>query len=300
MVPESIEHIADVFVLWGTEADRTEPPGLLIEVPHGATSPADFRELAERLASPLPDGLDGFFHVNTDVGAPELAEAVGRAWVERRPRSSAVVVRSRIPRTFIDCNRRVDVDEAVLRAGGVTPGIGPWVRADADRRLLLERHAAYMALMDRVLEAVAPDAAVLLLHTFAPRSVGVQVTERVVEDLRAAWHPDRVEAWPLRPDVEVLSRTPAGDVHAPAGAVAALQACVGATGLRVADSETWLLPAGTVALDRALARPGRVLCVEVRRDHLVEEWLPMEPLTVDPGRVARLAPAIADALLVWS
>src|SRR6478752_1623726 len=81
------------------------PPSLLLEVPHGATRTADFERVRQRLKGALPPGLGDFFHVNTDVGAPELAEAIARRYVADHPERAALVLRCLVPRTFIDCNR---------------------------------------------------------------------------------------------------------------------------------------------------------------------------------------------------
>jgi hypothetical protein len=52
---------------------------VLLEVPHGATRRAELDGLAALLRGQLPRGLDAFFHVNTDEGAPEVALAAALA-----------------------------------------------------------------------------------------------------------------------------------------------------------------------------------------------------------------------------
>src|SRR5215471_8661595 len=111
MLPTSIPGIVDVVLVRGAQAQPAPldlVPDLVIEVPHGATATADFTALAAQLTSPLPDDLVAFFHVNTDAGAPELALAIAQRFVADEPARTASVLRCRIPRTFIDCNRRID------------------------------------------------------------------------------------------------------------------------------------------------------------------------------------------------
>src|SRR5512140_2195731 len=98
----SIDGVLDVQITRGARARPDGALDLVIEVPHGATTTADFTTLAAKLTSPLPDGLVDFFHVNTDAGAPELAQAIAERFVADEPARSVAVLRCRIPRTFID------------------------------------------------------------------------------------------------------------------------------------------------------------------------------------------------------
>ncbi len=132
----SVPDVVDVTLVRGARSDG--PVSLVLEVPHGATATADFTRVRERLVGDLPDGLADFFHVNTDVGAPEIAEAIAARFVAASPEASALVLRSRIPRTFIDCNRVLDLSAAEYKAGGVTPGLPPYVRHPDDVALCLE------------------------------------------------------------------------------------------------------------------------------------------------------------------
>src|SRR6187551_2563114 len=139
---QSIPAVVDVEVIRGARA-TTDRVDLVIEMPHGATQTADFTGYAAQLTSPLPDGLVDFFHVNTDAGAPELGLALAERFVEDEPVRVAVVLRSRIPRTFIDCNRRIDAAPEDFKAGKVTPGLMPWITTDADRALLRAAYETY-------------------------------------------------------------------------------------------------------------------------------------------------------------
>jgi hypothetical protein len=298
MLPRSIPHVADVHWIRGVGCADGVAPSLLIEVPHGATETADFEALAARLRSPLPDDLVDFFHVNTDVGAFELAMAAARHCGSDAP-AAVLIVRSRIPRTFIDCNRRIDESPVAFRAGNVTPGLMPWVTHVEDIALLRERHASYVDLVRAASAALAPDGCVLLLHSYAPRSVAVEVDLDVVKNLRLAYRPDAEARWPMRPEFDVITRDVEGRSHAPTAVVDALRSGLGACGWRVAESETYPLHPSTLAWDHVMQRPGRALCLEVRRDLLADPFDPFVRMRIGADKVDRIARPLAAALAAW-
>lgn len=293
----SIPGVVDAHVLRG--ARSTLAPDLLIEVPHGATRTEDFTSLEAHLKGPLPPSLIEFFHVNTDTGAYELAEAVAQRFVDAHPARAVALLRCRIPRTFIDCNRRVDASPEDFKAGRVTPGLMPWITDPDDRALLRARYDAYVHAVRLASEHLAPDAAVLLLHSYAPRSIDVDVDAHIVEKLRRAYTPEVEPTWPLRPMVDVISRGADGSDHAPREVVAALRDMLTPLEIPVADSETYPLHSSTLAWDHVMRRPGRALCLEVRRDLLADPWDPFVEMRVGAEKVARLAGPIAGALGRW-
>src|SRR4051794_3685825 len=107
-LPGSIPGVLDVLVVRGDRAARDAAPDLLVEVPHGATRTTDFTALAAKLRRPLRDRLVVFSPVTPDAGAYELGEAVARRFVAAAPTRACAILRCRTPRTFIDCNRRID------------------------------------------------------------------------------------------------------------------------------------------------------------------------------------------------
>ena len=84
--------MVDVEIITGERASPAATADLLVEVPHGATTTADYMALAGQLASPLPPSLIDFFYVNTDAGAPELALATARRFVAAEPTRTAAVL----------------------------------------------------------------------------------------------------------------------------------------------------------------------------------------------------------------
>src|SRR4051812_64503 len=298
-IPASVPGIVDVLPVRGARAPADAALDLVIEVPHGATSGADFAALAAQLTSPLPDDLIAFFHVNTDAGAPELALATARRLVADQPARSVAVVRCRIPRTFIDCNRRIDAAPDEFRAGKVTPGVMPWITTAEDRAVLRAAYDRYVGAVRATTAALGPEGAVLLLHSYAPRSVDVEVDLQIVPSLRRAYHPDREPSWPMRPEVDVIGRALDGTDHAPPAVAQALRGQLAGLGIAVTDSATYPLHPSTLAWDHMMARPGRALCIEVRRDLLAERFEPFVEVQIAAARVERLAAPLARALARW-
>jgi hypothetical protein len=294
-----VPSVADVARVRGAAARPDAAPDLLLEVPHGATRAAHFDALRAALVGAYPDDLREFFFVNTDVGAPELAQRVAERYVTADPSRTAVVVRCLVPRTFVDCNRVVPPDAVgtASRPGQMTPGLMPWVKDDADRRLLLARHAAYGALVGRAADAtLSRGGRALMVHTYAPRSVDVAVDDRIVASLHDAYRPEVVERWPLRAPVDLITRTPDGVFLADADLVARAHAGLASLGLRVAENEAYGLHPSTSAAALAARFPGTTLCFEVRRDLLVRRFTPFAEMTTDPDAVDRLAAPFSAAL----
>ncbi len=296
---QSVESIADVVIIRGAAARTDALLDLLIEIPHGATRTEDFERLAAQLTSPLPDALVDFFHVNTDAGAPELALATARQVVAAAPERSVGIVRCLIPRTFIDCNRRIDAEPAELKAGKVTPGLMPWITSPEDRALLRAAYDRYVGVVHDATTQLAGDGAMLLLHTYAPRTVDVEVDLAIVASLRAAYEPAIEPTWPLRPELDVIGKALDGTNHAPLAVVEELRQAMSARDLTVAEGTTYPLHPSTLAYAHVMARPGRALCLEVRRDLLADPFEPFAQMRIAPTKVDRLAVPLAAALLRW-
>jgi predicted N-formylglutamate amidohydrolase len=299
MALASIPGILDVVVARGARAQPGALLDLVIEVPHGATATADFTTLAARLSSPLPDGLVDFFHVNTDAGAPELAAAIATRLVADDPDRSTAVLRCRIPRTFIDCNRQIDAPAGDFAAGKVTPGLMPWITSADDRALLRGLYDRYVAAVRDALGQLASDGAIAMLHSYAPRSVDVDVDLQIVASLRRAYEPSVVSTWPVRPEVDVISRTVDGVSHAPVAVVDELRRALAEHGIALADSATYPLHPSTLAWQHVMARPGRALCVEVRRDLIADPFDPFVEMRIGAAQVERLVGPFVRALRRW-
>lgn len=297
--PLSIPRVCDVVILRGKKASANAPPDVLLEIPHGATLAADFTALRAELVGPYPDRLEDFFHVNTDVGAPEVAARAAELLIPLDPRRAVVVITSRIPRTFVDCNRIIDPDAAARPSASdeMTPGLMPWMTNQADRALVLDRYARYRRLVAEWTELVLDRGGVAIqVHTYAPRSIDVAVDMKIVETLHKAYTPDALARWPLRPEIDMIVVDPDQRRLAAPRLAQELRAGYEAQGIGVAEAEAYTLHPATVAGQVAARYPGRTLCYEMRRDLLVDEFIPFRPMRVAPEKVERHAAILAGAI----
>jgi hypothetical protein len=294
----SVPDVCDVALVRGAAARGQ--PDLLLEVPHGATRAEHYDALRRVLHGDYPEDLRDFFFVNTDVGAPEVALRVAERVVAADPRRSAAVVRCRIPRTFVDCNRVIDADARprASAAGEMTPGVHAWVRDPRDLQILLARYGAYRELVSAAYERVCGGGGLgLMVHSYAPRSVDVPVDENIVASLRAAYAPGKADTWPLRPPVDLIVDDPQGRRLASPALVEHARAELTAAGFQVALSEAYGLSPASLAHQLALRHAGRTLCLELRRDLLVRAFTPFQEMDADPAKVDRVAAALAAAVL---
>lgn len=286
----SIPHILDVEDFRGDGSAAK----LLIEVPHGATETADFDELRAGLRGDYPDDLVRFFHVNTDVGAPELARAVGA-----RLAAAGVgvrLLRGRIPRTFVDVNRVLG-EPADFAATGLTPGLPPYVTDPDDAAVLRERHERYDGEVARhYADLCGTGGEALIIHSYAPRSVDPGPIDRgIVSALERCYEPGTYESFPLRPEVETIDTDPAGRLLSPAARIDALAEALAGVGISLARNRTYSLHPSTAGYHHAERYPGQVVCCEVRRDLLCDPFVPFRPVKVGVRKVERLAVPLADA-----
>ena len=282
---QSVAGVADV-----EELGRGEGPiDLLVEVPHGADRRAHYDALRARLRGELPAHLEEFFFVNTDVGAWQLGRRVAERVAAGGRR--VVVIRSLVPRTFIDCNR---IEDATAEAG-MTASVPAYVRDAGDRALLLDLHRRYVGLVET---AVASSGFVFMPHTYGPRTLGIEkIDEMIVEKLRWAHQPGIYESWPVRPEVDFITRTADGTLHAAASVVDAVGAAYRALGLEVAENKTYAMHPSTQGLRWALRCPERTFCLEMRRDLLCPGWIWNQENEVSPSAANRFAEPIAEAFL---
>jgi len=290
-IPGSFEDVCDV-VPYGSGAPRW-----LIEVPHGATRREDFESYRDQLRGDYPADLEAFFFVNTDVGAPECADATARAIVRERG-LAGLVVRGRIPRTFVDCNRVIEAQAAGRVVDGLTPGLPGYVRDAHDVELLLARHRDYQRIVDAVFDRVCGSGgAAMILHSYAPRSIELdRIDDDIVSLLRAAYRPDRYSRWARRPDIDVISETLDGKRLAPEGLVAALTRDYAALQLEVSENATYRLHPSTAGYRHSSNYPGRIACVEINRALLAQPFTPFEEMNIPEDRAVHLSGPLAAVL----
>ena len=297
---KSVQEVCEVLCLTSDGAVRDAAPDLLIELPHGATRTIDFERLRDRLLSELPDQLDAFFYVNTDVGSYECASEVARRLVgsvqKGRAYRKVLILRSLIPRTFIDCNRVVTPADG---GGKMTPAQPEYVTAPEDRDLLESLHAAYQAVARAAYDQTCGTGGMALqIHTYAPKSVDIdRIDGNIVEALREAYEPAIYETWERRPDVDIISEAGDGTPLAPSALVTAVIQAFAEIGVEARENATYRLHPETMGYQYSAGFTGRVLCVEISRAMLADPFSPFEEMRISPQKVARMAGPIAQALL---
>ncbi|MCP3981583.1 MAG: N-formylglutamate amidohydrolase [bacterium] len=309
---ESIPGVCEVELVGPGAASR---PDLLIEIPHGASSAEHFSDLRARLVSEFPAGLEQFYFVNTDVGAPECAREIARRLVgedppERRfledaPRgarsrlSSVAILRCLIPRTFVDCNRAMEVSTDEFREQQFTPAFPEYVTAEADVEILSGLYRRYQECARRAYEWICGDGGrALILHTYAPRSVEIHVIDHdIVSALRRAYEPELYETWARRPDVDVISESGDGASLASPELVAALERSYAKIGIDVTRNATYRLHPATMGYRHSIEYPERVVCMEINRALLADPFIPFVEMRIAAEKAARMAEPAAAALL---
>jgi hypothetical protein len=294
----SIPGVVHVEVLRGPRAARGAPPDLLVEVPHGADERDHYDALHAQLHSPLPARLHGFFHANTDIGAWAYGRRAASRLVEARPETSALVVRCLVPRTFVDTNRELATADDLAR-GGLTAAMPPYVTDARDQALLNRLHGDYVGVIEAAYEQTCGAGGLALSpHTYGPYVLPIaKIDDTIVTQLEAAHAPGTIETLPVRPEIDLLADTKEGECLADPALVLDVQRRLEDVGYSVARSRTYQLLPGSQTHRLSRRYPGRVLCLEVRRDLLVRQYTALTEMEVDPAEVERLAAPLAAALL---
>ena len=271
---------------------------LLIEVPHGATLTEHFMNYRQVLKSSLPADLIDFFYVNTDVAAPECAEEIAKAYTQIYPDRRVTIVRCHIPRTFIDCNRRLDARQDDIAAGKVTTGLPSYITSEEDKIFLRRQYQRYHLTVQREITKVcARGGYTLFLHSYAPKTVGItEVDSDIVNKLHWAYSKEVYERWPLRPEVDVICKNLEGDILVDADWLSVMHNALTGLGYQVGSGESYPLHPVTMAHWYWSLFPKQVQCLELRRDLLVEEFLPFEEMKPNRSKMVVLAQAIAETI----
>lgn len=295
-----IRGVADVERIAGPQADPSAPPSLLVEVPHGADERSHYDALRSRLVGDLPADLHVFFHVNTDIGAYQWGRRVAERIVAADPRRSALVIRCLVPRTFIDTNRLETATDDLSKAG-LTAGVAPYVRDPRDIELLLGLHRQYVRLIEQAYPLVCEAGGFALSpHTYGPRTMGIEkIDDTIVQALKKAHEPAEWEKWPVRPEVDLITKDPEGRRLAPERVVADVLSGYRGLGIEAEDSKTYTLHPSAQGSRWAAKYPDRFLCLEVRRDLLVEKYEPFDQMRVRPEAADRFAQPVAKAIDSW-
>ncbi len=281
------------------EVETFRAPGsdrwLLVDVPHGATRKADYDAVFNELKGALPAQLEHFFFVNTDIGAPEGAQHLGRTLSAQG--INVLVARCLIPRTFIDPNRVVALSApgGAMR-DGLTAAVPAYVTHPEDLAWLGEQHARYHAQVEAAYRFVCGQQRGLAvqLHSYSPRSVGITVVdENIVEALHAAYVPEVYATWPERPPVDLISATKDGAFRTAPKLVEALLAEYARAGIGATENATYHLAPAAMGMVYAQRYPEQVFCVELNRGLISAPFVPFGVSPIDEAEVARLVDPIA-------
>ncbi len=280
----------------GTPGPGASEPDLLIECPHGATRVRDYELLRSRLSPELPKDLIDFFTINTDIGSVEYGREVAR--VVAQAGVSVVLVRCLIPRTFIDTNRKIGHRRAGIN--DLTSAVPDYIKSADDAKLLLGLYEQYQHVVERAFQAICEGGKghALLAHTYAPKSVAIEnVDEGIGKALRTAYEPENYARWQLRPEVDLITTTPEGVMEAPPLWVESVKRRYARLGVQVAENEAYDLHPVSMAAEYSARYEGQVFCLELRRDLLVEEFVPFVELEASAAKVAKMAEPIARGYL---
>ena len=267
-------------------------PQLLIELPHGATGTEEYRYFANKIPS-LPHNLIDFFYVNTDVGTPEVAYRIAE---KLKSHLSIVIIRSRIPRTLVDCNRVLSLSEKQYSEGKVTPGIPVYI-PQQDHEWLHLLHQRYTSKVEELYALVCQQGgSALILHSYSPKSVGItSIDHNIVEKLHWAYEPEQYETWPTRPEIDIIAKTREGALMCDTKRVHALQNAYLDYHFEVGVSQTYPMHPSTMAFRHTQKYPSQTVCLEIRRDLLMKEFIPFAPMVACEEKIERHAECISKA-----
>jgi hypothetical protein len=295
----SVASVCDLTWLGPSDGDGNPqaPPKLLIEIPHGSTQRADYDTLAAQLRSTLPENLEEFFYVNTDIGAPECALRIGDALASAAGGIGVLLIRSRIPRTFIDCNRVIAGIPGVV-VEGLTPALPSYIHEPDDHQLLKARHRRYHEVVARAYDLVCGAGGLALqLHSYAPRSVEIAtIDETIVDKLRWAYTPEVYARWARRPDIDIICES---TDDAPLSSPALVNSILDnyrSLGLEVGASATYRLHPSAMGYHYARRFPGQVVCVELNRELVADPFTPLAESPLSAAKIERLARPLARSL----
>jgi len=292
-LPETLDGVCEVTVFPSAGSSKW----LLIEVPHGATRKSDYDALVSHLKSQLPEQLEHFFFVNTDIGAPEGAQWLGRTLCAQGV--NVVVLRCLIPRTFIDTNRVIAAGERGVVKNGLTTAVPAYIDSEEDVQWLTAQHARYHQLVDAAYRELcgAAKGLALQLHSYSPRSVGIEkVDGDIVTALHAAYEPEVYAKWPERPSVDLITALDDGSFRTAPKLVDALLAAYVADGIAAKENATYHLHPVAMGYQYAHAYPEQVICVELNRGLVADPFVPFGVSPISEAKVATMVAPIGRVL----
>ncbi|PZR08619.1 MAG: hypothetical protein DI536_24255 [Archangium gephyra] len=272
---------------------------LLVDVPHGATRKRDYDAVFAKMKSELPHELEHFFFVNTDIGAPEGAQWLGKTLAPLG--INVVFARCLIPRTFIDPNRVVELSDAEGKVkDGLTAAVPAYITHKEDLAWLREQHRRYhQAVAAAYVELCKVKSGLAVqLHSYSPRSVGIEkVDADIVKALHAAYVPEVYATWPERPPVDLISATKDGSFRTAPKLVDSLLLEYARAGIEAKENATYNLAPVATGLLYAVQYPQQVVCVELNRGLVADPFVPFGVSPISEQKVAHMVGPIAHAIV---
>ncbi len=319
---EQLQSIPDICTVthYGFDADSPDDAPILplfIELPHGATEAEHLATLKKRIGDYRNDRYDRFFYVNTDQGSPEYAfwlaeHLIDLGYLDRHfggetdPYSlrslvqslRVVVLRSLLPRTIVDVNRNWDIDETARKAANLTGTCASFIESESDLTLLRDLYDQYQEVARAGYAwACGGGGYGFNLHTYAPITVSLVDGEFIVDTLERAYLQE-YKNYPLRPDIQTITTPPGeSEMLAPPVMTEAIERAYREAGFVVKRDEPYPLHPAATGYGHCARYPQRVFSMEIRRDLLVDRFVPFDIMEVTPAKVAQLTlPFLAGVL----
>lgn len=294
----------------GPTAKLDQPADLLLEVPHGATTPEHLLA-ADKLGAKKPTDWDTIYWCSTDQGAPEVAHTAASlltdpAWVQINVGEDAahissalnvLVIRGTIPRHLADLNRAWNPDG--LEPGApITSPTPPWLRDQPEvMEKLRHLHSVYSEEVARAYETICGVGGFAMqVHTYSPRSVSLP-NGLSGAALRRAWSDELREQWPTRPPGQLISSRAEGPALVPRALLEVFVEEFSRVDLALAIDDPFTMHPATMIDAWAHEFEGQMLGLEIGRAQLSESYDPLARWAPDPELVERFAGALARSIL---
>ena len=165
-------------------------------------------------------------------------------------------------------------------------------------KLIQTQYHKYHAFVEAQIKTICSNGGhAILLHSYAPKSVGISsVDHEIVQKLHWAYSQERYDTWPIRPEVDVICKDTEGTVLVNKLWLDSLVQQCRSLGLNTAEGESYPLHPITMAHHYWQKYPNNILCLEIRRDLLVDNFTPFSEMSGNPNKMDEIARVIANTI----
>ena len=135
-----------------------------------------------------------------------------------------------------------------------------------------------------------------LVSTAVQGVLAQRLVRRLCPECREAYEPETYAGWPVRPEVDLITEDPEGNLLAPADWADSVIESYRRIGVAAGQNGTYRLSPRSAGYRHAAARPDRVLCAELRRDLLAEPFDPFVEMTIGESKAWRMALPLSSSL----